>query len=305
MEASGILREARPEAIVEGQHVVALGQLPPELDHLLQAVGLGGSEVVGLVEVRVEMVELPPVGIERRARRVIGDGLPALVPQSTVPELLEILRLGLRRRRRIGEARLETRAFERHLPDTVDLVRRRDADDVEQRRQDVRHMAELVAQPAARRDALRPRDHQRIADAAAVRVLLVAPEGRVRGHRPAVREVVAHLRAADVLETCEPLGPQHRPRAERDAAEQPALLAGAVVGKDEDDGVVEEARALEECDEAAKLAVGVVEHAGEGRLQPQEEAALVGGVLVPRFHAIVARRHASVRRHDAQLDLLG
>src|SRR5262252_1160950 len=179
-------------------------------------------EVVRLVEVLVKLVELPFVRVERRARRMIGNGLPALVPQPAVPKLLEVLRGSFRRRRQVREARLEAHTLERQLPDTVDLGRRLDADDVEQRRQDVRHMAELVPQLPARGDALWPRDDEWVADSAAVRVLLVAAERRVRRHRPAVREVVVHLRTTDVLKAGELFRPElgaQIARAEGDAAE--------------------------------------------------------------------------------------
>ena len=52
-----------------------------------------------------------------------------------------------------------------------------------------------------------------------------------------------------------------------DAPEQSALLARAVVGEDEDDGVVALSGALKEVDEARELAIGVIEHAGECRLE--------------------------------------
>src|SRR6516164_6706567 len=118
VESRGVLRETRPEAIVEGQHVVALCELPPELDHRGEALRLHRREVVCLVEVLVELVELPFVRVERRARRMVGNGLPALVPQPAVPKLLKVLRVGLRWRLQVSEARLEAHTLERQLPDT-------------------------------------------------------------------------------------------------------------------------------------------------------------------------------------------
>jgi hypothetical protein len=52
-------------------------------------------------------------------------------------EHLEILRLRFRRRRRIRQAGREGRALDRHLPDAADLRRRRDADEVQQRRREI------------------------------------------------------------------------------------------------------------------------------------------------------------------------
>jgi len=79
-----------------------------------------------------------------------------------------------------------------------------------------------------------------------------------------------HLRAADVLQSRELLGPElgtQVARPEGDAAEEAALLASAVVGEYEHDRVLSQARALEEGDKAGELTVGVVEHASERRLQ--------------------------------------
>ena len=60
------------------------------------------------------------------------------------------------------------------------------------------------------------------------------------------------------------------------ASDQSALLTGAVVGEDEDDGIVALSGAFKEVDEARELEIGVIEHAGECRLETGEEAALVG-----------------------------
>ncbi len=46
-------------------------------------------------------------------------------------------------------------------------------------------------------------------------------------------------------------------------AERAAFLAGAVVGHDDDQGVVELAGALEEGHQAADMLVGMVEHGGD------------------------------------------
>ena len=46
------------------------------------------------------------------------------------------------------------------------------------------------------------------------------------------------------------------------------------------------------------MLVGVIEHAGEGRLQPREDAPFVGTVLFPCLHAVIARGQPGFRRHD-------
>ena len=61
-------------------------------------------------------------------------------------------------------------------------------------------MAKLMAQLAARRQSLGPGDHQRVADAATMGVLLVAPQGRVGSHRPAQGKVGMSVGAADILD---------------------------------------------------------------------------------------------------------
>src|SRR5262245_39752555 len=135
-----------------------------------------------------------------------------------------------------------------------------------------------MAQLAALTDAVWPRDDEWVADAATVRVLLVAAERCVRGHRPAMRKVIVRLRPTDILEPRHLLRPElgpHVARAQRDASKQSALLAGAVVGEDEDDGIVALSGAFEEIDEARELPIRVIEHAGKCRLETGEEAALV------------------------------
>src|ERR1700676_3026472 len=56
---------------------------------------------------------------------------------------------------------------------------------------------------ASRRDPARPGNHQGIANAAAMGVLLVATQRRVGRHGPAVREIRARVRAADIVDAGE------------------------------------------------------------------------------------------------------
>src|SRR5205809_53031 len=80
LHARRVLGKARAETIIEGQHLAALGLLPPARDHRGQALGLFLGQIVRLGEILVEVIEFPLVGIERRARGVVGDCLPAVEP---------------------------------------------------------------------------------------------------------------------------------------------------------------------------------------------------------------------------------
>src|SRR5579864_4676541 len=102
--------------------------------------------------------------------------LPAVVPQPTMAEHLEILRLALRQHARVTNARRKACAFERLLWHAGDHLRRGDADKIEQRRNEVAGMAKLAAHLASRGNSFRPRHDKRIANAAAMGVLLVALE---------------------------------------------------------------------------------------------------------------------------------
>ena len=83
-------------------------------------------------------------------------------------------------------------------------------------------------------------------------------------------------------------------------AERAALLARAIVRQHEDQRVVAHAGGFQKRDQPRQMPVGVVEHAGERRLQAGEDAPLVGAVLVPGFDAVVARGHLGFRRNDPQ-----
>ncbi len=58
---AGVSREQRGEPIVERQHTVQLGLLPPLFDQLCYPLRLLGRQVVALGEVLVDVVELPAV----------------------------------------------------------------------------------------------------------------------------------------------------------------------------------------------------------------------------------------------------
>src|ERR1700722_2920125 len=92
LKACGILRKARAETIVERQHIVFFRLAPPQFYHLGEALRLAGREIVNFGEIAIEMKQLPFVVLERGARRMIGDRLPALVPKAAMAEHFEILR---------------------------------------------------------------------------------------------------------------------------------------------------------------------------------------------------------------------
>src|SRR5262245_40540289 len=111
-------------------------------------------------------------------------------------------------------------------------------------------MAVLCADLALGLDALRPDDHERIRDAAAVGLALPAPERRVPCVRPAPRVVVEVLRSAEVVDRSEVLleivGDVVEELALVYRAVRATLRAGAVVGDDHDQRVLVFADLLEE-----------------------------------------------------------
>ena len=88
-------------------------------------------------------------------------------------------------------------------------------------------------------------------------------------------------------------------------AERAALLAGAVVGEEHEQGVVELAEALETVEEPTELHVGVVEERRERLLQPRCELAVRLGHGRPLLDARVAGREFGVGRDETHLDLAG
>src|SRR5216684_7825074 len=190
-------------------------------------------------------------------------------------EHLEILWPCFRWDRRVSQAGCKACALDRHLPDTVDLRWRRDAEQVQKRRCQVASVGKLVAKLATGGDSLQPADNERIANTAPVRVLLVAPQRRVGRHSPAARVIRMRFGAADFVDACEflreGLGPEVSRTGGVDVAERTALLAGAIVGSNEDDCIREHACLLKESYEAAQVPIGMVEHGSISRLQAGEE----------------------------------
>ena len=133
-------------------------------------------------------------------------------------------------------------------------------------------------------------------------VLLVAAEWRVGGHRPAMREIGVGVRTADVVDPAQLFRDRFRPEIERphriDEAERPALLARAIVRQYQDQGIVALAGGFKKINQPRQVPVGMIEHAGKGRLQPREHTLLVRTVLVPGFYPVIACRHFGLLRHN-------
>ncbi len=133
-------------------------------------------------------------------------------------------------------------------------------------------------------------------------VLLVAAQRRVRRHRPAVGKVAVRVRPADVVDPAQLFRDRFGTEIIRphrvDEAQRPALLACAIIGQNQDQRVVANAGRVEKRDQPRQMLIGMVEHAGESRLQPREDALFVDGVLIPCLHAVIACGQPGFRRHD-------
>ncbi len=246
-------------------------------------------EVVRLGRVVLRVVELPAVLVEAAPagdRRVDADRLPALVPDGARAEHREEGALLRRRDVVAGERRAEAHALERLLRVALHDLGQLHAEQVVHRRDDVGRVQELVPELAPGLDSLRPRDDQRIRDAALEVVALPHLERRVEGPRPADRIVVVGPRRAEVVDVLQVLLDRVGDAVEElvlvDGAVRPALAARAVVGDEDDDRVLELARLLEEVEQPPDLVIGVREEARVHLGHAAEEPLLVVGERVPR-----------------------
>ena len=135
----GVVGKAGGIAVVQRQHLAALGLLPPGVDQCPRPFGLGGGQVVALGKVGCQGVQLPDVGIERLAGWVVGHRLPAALPEPAVAEHLENLQPLAHRRTGLAQVGGKTLAVQR-----------------QQRGQQVGGMVETVAQLTVRSQAFRP-----------------------------------------------------------------------------------------------------------------------------------------------------
>ena len=82
-----------------------------------------------------------------------------------------------------------------------------------------------------------------------------------------------------------------------------ALLGSAVVGQDQQDGVVELPQGPQPVHQAADLVVGVVQKRGEGLLEPAGQQLVVLRERVPRLDAVVPGRKLGSLGDHPQLEL--
>ena len=150
--------DARRHRGVQREDLVLLRFRDEHLPHLLHLLRVLRGDVVGLAEVLVQVVELEHLVVQRIGvgrteglpRRAVDLGAqePAVVIERPLAHHLEVLRLVARRR--LGILRVEgvgeARALDRRLLDAVDDLRRADAGGLEDRRHDVDHVDELLAQ---------------------------------------------------------------------------------------------------------------------------------------------------------------
>ena len=189
--------------------------------------------------------------------------------------------------------------MDRHLRHVVQDGRRLDVQQLQHRRHEVRDVVVLVAQ-AGLLDPGRPVDDQRIADAAAVGVLLVPLERRVAGLGPAGRVVDVGGLVAEPVDRLQAELQRLRDVAgvrlvDVEAADARALVAGAVVRHQHDHRVVKLADLLQVVDQPADLGVGVVQEAGVDLHLAGGDPLLVRRELVPGRHVLVERRQLGAR----------
>ena len=102
--------------------------------------------------------------------------------------------------------------------------------------------------------------------AAPVGLALPAPEGRIAGVGPAPGVVVVGLDAAQLIEHLEVIFQRFLDIVEKEhlveRADRPAFGAGAVVGDDHDQGVVQLADLFQELKDAPEVMVGEADEAG-------------------------------------------
>ena len=286
---------------------------PPTRHELAQLLGMLGGDVVALRGVLGHVVQLPRVVLRVRHRlvehRVVDDRLPAVVVQGAAAEHLEVLRVADARRRRVVERGRERHAVDRRLRDAVDLVGRLDAEHVEDGRRQVDRVHVLAAHLAPGVDPSRPRDDERIGDAALVDLALPATERRVAGHRPAPRIVVVCRRSADLVDAGDGLldgtaGEVPRARIV-DRPVLPALRRRPVVREGEHERVVEPPDLFEEVEHPPDLMVGVAQEGREALHEARRHALLVARERVPRRHPLGARRELGPVGQETELLLPG
>ena len=186
---------------------------------------------------------------------------------------------------------------------------RLDAQQVQDRGHHVDDVRVLGADLAAGRDPPRPGDDERIAGAAPVGLPLPPAERRVPGKGPAPRVVVEVPGAADLIDQRQAflqrlLGVVEELRLIRGPG-RAALGAGAVVGDDHDQGVVQLPERAQELHQPPDLVIGVGQETGEHLHHPGSEPPGGRGQRRPVGHVRIVPRQLRVGRDDAEFLLPG
>ena len=226
-------------------------------------------------------------------------------------EHLEVLRRPLVRRVRLIPSVHHTRALDRFLRDAVDHLRLRQASRFQNRRYDVDHVVELIADAALVLNARWPGHGHAVAGAAEVRRHLLGPlVGSVKRPGPADRIVrVSLVCAPDVVELHVHF---HRRLHTVQIGElaidaiQCSLGARAIIATDVDDErVIELANVLDRLNHATNLGISVSEEGPINVGFPDIELLGVVGQRVPFRNGIRPSGELRVLRNHTQLLLIG
>ena len=278
-------------------------------DHRLQHVAMRLGEIVAFGRIGFEIEQQPVVQIDLLAGRLKRSDLPLAADIAAIALEFVILIAATRRRIGGGQRVLEADAVEAARAIALELFWIVHAEKVEQRRQDVADMHPLATERAGILQALRPLHDQRHANAAVHRRALVEAERRIAGIGPshgigrigidaAERPFREHaFRRVGVLEHGDALFRDIR-RAVRSADR-----VGAVVGRDDDQRVVEYPEIFEFRDESPDILVGIVDERGVELHVGGHDRPRVFGHVRPRNDARRIIRQLPVRTDDASLAL--
>ena len=279
------------------------------------------SQVVSFGIVLVDVVQLPVVGIDIDKHLVVdrwsepaallgslgearsrprADRPPAVVIDGAVTEHLEVLGVVVAGRCRFIEGVGEAHPVDGRLAHAADALRRFGSQGFQNRRDDIDDVGVLRAHLAARLDALGPRHDARVGGAAPVGLALPAAEGRVAGVGPAPRVVVAGLDATQLIEHLEVILEclLHIVEEEHlvERAHRSAFGAGAVVGDDHDQRIVQLADLFQEVDDAPEVMIGEADEAGIDLHEPGIKPLGLVRQCLPNRHVGVVRRQLGARR---------
>ncbi len=305
-------------AAVDGQHLVLARLCPPAADHLDQLVALLAGQVVALGVVLVQVVQLPVVGLDIQQHLVVdgssepaallgglgetrarpgADRPPAVVVDGAVAEHLEVLGVVVAGRRRLIEGVGEADPIDGRLADAADALRRLGAQGFQNCRHHVDGVCVMRSHLAAALNALGPRYDERIGGAAPVGLALPAAEGGVAGVGPAPGVVVVGFDTAQLIDHLEVVFQRFLDIVEEEhlveRAHRPAFGAGAVVGDDHDQRVVQLADLAQEIEDASEVMVGEAEKAGV-------DLHVAGIQPLGRVWQVVPNRHVGVVRRTAR-----